>query len=69
MIVQVQCGFMSTETMRTIRDGEPRKATSTFIQLLGCVTQPLVGFLFQMLSYSMYSEVVGHPPAPLHEGR
>ena len=26
--------FTSTETIRTIRDGEPRKATSTFTQLL-----------------------------------
>ena len=30
----VQCGFMSTETVRTIRDGEPRTTTSTFTQLL-----------------------------------
>ena len=32
--VQVQCCFTSTETMRLIRDGEPRTATSTFTQLL-----------------------------------
>ena len=31
---QVQCCFTSTETIRTIRDGEPRTATSTFTQLL-----------------------------------
>ena len=30
----VQCCFTSTETTRTIRDGEPRTATSTFTQLL-----------------------------------
>ena len=30
----VQCCFTSTETIRTIRDGEPRVATSTFTQLL-----------------------------------
>ena len=30
----VQCCFTSTETLRTIRDGEPRTATSTFTQLL-----------------------------------
>ena len=30
----VQCCFTSTETIRTIRDGEPRTATSTFTQLL-----------------------------------
>ena len=29
----VQCCFMSTETVRTIRDGEPRMATSSFKQL------------------------------------
>ena len=28
--VQVQCCFTSTETIRTIRDGGPRTATSTF---------------------------------------
>ena len=28
------CCFTSTETVRTIRDGEPRTATSTFTQLL-----------------------------------
>ena len=32
--VQVQCCFTSTETVRTIKDGEPRTATSTFTQLL-----------------------------------
>ena len=31
---QVQCCFTSIETIRTIRDGEPRPATSTFTQLL-----------------------------------
>ena len=34
IIVQVQCCFTSTETVPTIRDGEPRTATSTFTQLL-----------------------------------
>ena len=28
----VQCCFMSTETVRPIKDGEPRTATSTFTQ-------------------------------------
>ena len=32
--VQVQCCLMSTETVWTIRDGEPWTATSTFTQLL-----------------------------------
>ena len=33
--VRVQCCFTSTETIRTIRDGEPRTATLTFTQHLG----------------------------------
>ena len=32
--VQIQCCFTPTETIMTIRDGEPRTATSTFSQLL-----------------------------------
>ena len=32
---QVQCCFTSTETIRPVKDGEPRMATSTFTQLLG----------------------------------
>ena len=32
-----QCSFPSTETVRTIRDGEPRTSTSTFTQLLSSV--------------------------------
>ena len=31
---QVQCCFTSTETIRTMKDGEPRTAISTFTQLL-----------------------------------
>ena len=31
---QVQCCFTSTETTRTVRDGEPRTSTSTLTQLL-----------------------------------
>ena len=36
-----QCCFTSTETVRNIRDGEPRTATSTFAQLpsSGCFPQ------------------------------
>jgi len=30
---KVQCCFMSTETIRSIKDREPRRATSTFTQL------------------------------------
>ena len=32
--VQVQCCFTSTEAIKTIREGEPRTATSTFTKLL-----------------------------------
>ena len=36
--VQVsQWGFTSTETVTTVRDGQPRTSTSTFIQLLSSV--------------------------------
>ena len=33
---RVQCCFTTTETIRRVRDGEPRTATSTFTQLLSC---------------------------------
>ena len=33
----LKCCVTSTETIRTVRDGEPRTATSTFIQLLSSV--------------------------------
>ena len=36
----VQCCFTSTETIRLIRDGDPRTATSTFTQLLSSKIQP-----------------------------
>ena len=32
--IEIQCCFTSTETIRIIRDGEPRTTTSTFTQLL-----------------------------------
>ena len=35
----VQCCFTSTETIRTIRDGEPRTVTSTFTQFLSSVSK------------------------------
>ena len=37
LLVQVPCCFTYTETIRTIRDMEPRTATSTFTQLLSSV--------------------------------
>ena len=36
-LLQLQCGFTSTETIRTIREWERRTATSTFTQLFGSV--------------------------------
>ena len=33
-LFKFQCCFTSTETKRTVKDGEPRTATSTFTQLL-----------------------------------
>ena len=41
--VQVQCCFTSTETTRTVSDGEPRTATSTFTQLLSSVASRFSG--------------------------
>ena len=41
----VQCCFTSTEIIRNIQDGEPRTATSTFIQLLNSEA----GLLMMML--------------------
>ena len=38
----LQCCFTSTETVRTIRDREPRTSTSTFTQLLSSVTSVLL---------------------------
>ena len=39
-LLHVQCCFTSTETVKTIRDGEPRTTTSTFTQLLNPVLTP-----------------------------
>ena len=33
-VAEVQCCFTSTKTIRTVRHGEPRTATSSFTQLL-----------------------------------
>ena len=38
----VQCCFTSTETIVTVRDGEPRTAASTFTQLLNSVRSLLL---------------------------
>ena len=36
-VCPVQCCFMSTETVPTVSDGEPRTSTSTFTQILSSV--------------------------------
>ena len=46
-----QCCFTSTETIRTIRDGEPWTATSTFTQLLSSVAERLL-YAFRPLKFS-----------------
>ena len=40
--VHVQCCFTSTETIRFIRDGDPRTVTSTFTQLLSSEDEELL---------------------------
>ena len=45
--------FMSTETIRLIRDGEPRTTTSTFIQLVSSAVS-----VSQYLFFHKYSDVV-----------
>ena len=41
----VQCRFTSTETVRTVRDGEPRTSTSTFTQLLTSMGYDILSML------------------------
>ena len=40
-----KCCFTSTETIRLIRDGEPRTTTSTFTQLLSSLSESFVEVL------------------------
>ena len=42
----LQCRFTSTETISTVRDGEPRMDTSTFTHLLSSKTMNLVQCCF-----------------------
>ena len=60
--VQVQCCFTSTETIRTIRDGEPRTATSTFTQLLSFVCRGIQ--LTSVVFHSIELTTVGSPLPP-----
>ena len=46
LLFKFRCCFTSTETIRTIRDGEPRTATSTFTQLRSSETHPSVQCCF-----------------------
>ena len=48
--VQVQCCFTSTETVRTVRDGETRTATSDFAQLLNCELVSIVQVQYELVS-------------------
>ena len=54
-----QCCFTSIETVRNIRDGEPRKATSTFAQPLspGCFPQGWSAYIIVM---DMFVVPFGH---------
>ena len=47
----LQCCFTSTETIRTIRDGEPRTDTSTFTQLYVSCTMCLNMISFASFTY------------------
>ena len=62
--VRVQCHFTSTETIRLIRDGEPRAATSTFTQLLSSE-----GFSSLMNEGEGRGEELSVSPALLHVPR
>ena len=46
LLLLLQCCFTSTETVRTIRDGEPRTSTSTFTQLLNSLVDVQVQCCF-----------------------
>ena len=48
-----QCCFPSTETVRTIRGGEPRTSTSTFTQLLSSVVSVFSVALRPQRSYGL----------------
>ena len=52
--VQVQRCFTSTETVRTVRDGEPRTATSTFTQLLSSVFQFVKVLIFSDMAFFFF---------------
>ena len=48
-----ECCFTFKETVRTVRDGEPRTATSTFTQLLSSVFQQFSVALRRQRTYGL----------------
>ena len=59
----VQCCRTSTETVRTIRDGEPRTSTSTFTQLLSSARHAYFEFNVALRSRTR-TDYYGRPPPP-----
>ena len=55
-IVQVQCCFKSTETIRTIRDGEHRMAISIFAHLLSSEVYSLIQSAFAESAHNLFQE-------------
>ena len=53
-VVQVQRCFTSTETIRTVRDGEPSTSTSTFTQLLISGSETSLMVLYIHRNYMAY---------------
>ena len=54
----VQCCFTSTETIRLVRTGRPRTATSTFTQLLNSVRCLQVGVVALLSVYKHNDSVL-----------
>ena len=69
--VQVHCCFTSTETIRSVRDGEPRTATSTFTQLLNSDASETTKRAIKELANQSanqpanQSKNISNPPSPL----
>ena len=61
-LVQVQCCFASTFTIRTVRDGDPGTATSTFTQLLSSELRADQGYNYILRSLSVSLTLCLCPP-------